>query len=380
MSLRPRPEVENLEACPHGGLNQAELKAMGLTPEAVLDFSVCSNPFMPPPGVRKVFDTIAVNCYPDSEATEFRQCLSEKLGVAPDNILVGNGAVELVRLIALTYFRPGDSVLILEPTFGEYKVACQIVGAGVVKQWGKEEENFAPRIEETVNLIRQCHPRGVFICNPNNPTGQYLTRQEVERILDVCKDGFIILDEAYTAFVDESWSSIDLICQGNVVIVRSMTKDYGLAGLRLGYAVAHEEIIGALRRVCPPWNVNAVAQKAGVIALEDTEHLEWCKKEIKKSQEFLINELYRIGLPPLPSRTNFFLVRVDNGKAFRNALLRQGILVRDCTSFGLPEYIRIAARTMPECQRLIATIQAMKGKRELEAIPDTGSRNGEALV
>ncbi len=367
MSLRPKPEVENLEACPHGGLNQAELMAMGLTAEAVLDFSVCSNPFTPPPGVRKIFNTIVVNRYPDSEATEFRQCLSGKLGVAPDNILVGNGAVEIIRLIALTYFRHGDSVLILEPTFGEYKVACQIVGAGVVSQWGREDEGFALRIEETVNLIRQHHPRGVFICNPNNPTGQYFTKQEVNMVLDACGDGLLILDEAYFAFVDESWSSIDLISRGNVVIVRSMTKDYALAGLRLGYAVASEEIINDLRRVRPPWNVNAVAQKAGVIALDDTDYLERCKREIRRAKQFLISELYRIGFTLVPSSTNFFLIKVANAKGFRTALLRYGILVRDCTSFGLPEYVRIAPRTMSECQKLIATIRAMKSEGELDA-------------
>ncbi len=367
MPLRPRPEVENLGACPHGGLNQAELKAMGLAPEAVLDFSVCSNPFMPPPGVRKVFDTIAVNRYPDSEATEFRECLSVKLKVTADNILVGSGAVELIRLIALTYFRPGDSVLILEPTFGEYKVACQIAGAEVVSQWGREEESFAHRIEETVDLIKHCHPRGVFICNPNNPTGRYFTRREVEMVLNACGDGLLILDEAYVSFVGKSWPSLDLIYRGNIVVVRSMTKDYALAGLRLGYAVANEEIVDALRRVRQPWNVNAVAQKAGVVALNDTDYLECCKQEIRKAKQFLIGELYRLGFTLVPSSTNFFLVKVTDAKGFRTALLRHGILVRDCTSFGLPQYVRIAACTLPECQRLIATIQAMKGEGELEA-------------
>jgi len=375
LPLRPRPEIENLEAALHGGLNQAELKAMGITPEEVLDFSVCSNPFIPPPELREVFDNTAINRYPDSEATEFRECLSEKLGVAPDNILAGSGAVELIRLIALTYFGHGDPVLILGPTFGEYKVACQIAGAGVVSQWGREEEDFAPKIEETVNLIRQHHPRGVFICNPNNPTGQYLTRQEVGMVLNACSDALLILDEAYIAFVEESWSSLDLVDGGNVVIVRSMTKDHALAGLRLGYAIAHEEIIDALRRVRPPWNVNAVAQKAGVIALNDTDHLEWCKQEIRQAKQFLVGELYRIGFTLVPSDTNFFLVKVANARDFRATLLRHGILVRDCTSFGLPEYVRIAARTMPECQRLIATIEAMKSKGELEIIPGKGSRN-----
>ncbi len=176
MPLRPRPEVENLEACPHGGLNYKELKAMGIAPDEILDFSVNANPFPPPSGVRKILSTIAIERYPDSEAAEFRQCLSAKLGVVPGNILAGSGAVELIRLIALAYFRPGDSVLILESTFGEYKVACHIAGAEVVSQWGREEEGFAPRIEETANLIRRLSPRADLICNPNSPTGQYMSR------------------------------------------------------------------------------------------------------------------------------------------------------------------------------------------------------------
>ncbi|MBI2979774.1 MAG: histidinol-phosphate aminotransferase family protein [Chloroflexi bacterium] len=367
MPLRPKPEVENLGVCSHGGLNYAELRAMGLDPTEVVDFSVCSNPFPLPSGVKKVLNTVAIDRYPDSESTDLRQCLSAKLGVAADNILVGSGATELIRLIALAYFGAGDSVLILEPTFGEYRVACQIVGAVVLSQRGREEDSFAPEIEETVSLIKRHHPRGIFICNPNSPTGQYLTRRDVEMVLDAGKDGLVILDEAYIAFVEGTWPSVDLLSRGNVVIVRSMTKDYALAGLRLGYALAHEGIISALRRVCPPWNVNVVAQQAGIIALEDVEYLERCQREIKKAGQFLKSELCRIGLKLIPSSTNFFLVKVAKAKDLRTALLRRGILVRDCTSFGLPEYIRIAARTIPECQRLVDAIRALKREGGIDA-------------
>ena len=367
MLLRPKPEVENIETCLHGGLNYAELRLMGLAPDEILDFSVNSNPFPPPLGVRKMLNTIAFERYPDTEAAEFKQRLSEKLGLTPDNILVGNGAVELIRLLALTYFGRGDCVLVYEPTFGEYKVACQIVGAKVVNQRGREEENFALRLEEMVSLIRRHRPRGVFVCNPNNPTGQYLSRQEIETILDACRGSLLILDEAYIAFVDKIWSSVDLISRGNVVIVRSMTKDYALAGLRLGYAVANEEIIGSLCRVRPPWNVNVVAQKAGVVVLGDIGYLERCQREIKRAKHFLTSKLRRIGFTLFPSSTNFFLVKVANASDFRMALLKRGILVRDCTSFGIPRYIRIASRTMPECQRLIAAIQAMKDEGDLSA-------------
>ena len=362
MSLQPRPELENLKVCHHGGINYAELRAVGITPEAVLDFSVCSNPFTSPPGVKKILNTIAIEQYPDSEATELRQRLSEKLGVTPENILAGSGVVELIRLTALTYFRQGEPVLILEPTFGEYEVACQIAGAKPVKQWMKAKDNFAPKIEETANLIRQQRPRAVFICNPNNPTGKYLSKQEIETILTASTDSLLILDEAYINFINNSWSAIALISQGNVIILRSMTKDYALAGLRLGYAVANKAIINSLRRVRPPWNVNLIAQKAGVIALEDVNYLKQSQKKIKQAKQYLIDELCQLGFSPLPSDTNFFLVRVANAKEFRTALLKHGILVRDCTSFGLPEHIRIAPRTMPECQKLIGAIKVLKHK------------------
>ncbi len=360
MSLRPKPEIENLEICPHGGPDWAELKAMGLALEEVLDFSVSSNPFAPPPGVEKSLSGAAINRYPDSETTELRQGLSEKLGMTPDNILAGNGSMELIRLIALAYFGKGDNILILEPTFGEYEVACRIVGAEVVKQWRRAEKGFALSIEEMIGLIRQHRPRGVFLCNPNNPTGDYLSRQEVETISDSCEDSLLILDEAFSAFADESWSSIDLVHRGDVVLVRSMTKDYGLAGLRLGYAIARQEIIDSLRRVRPPWNVNVMAQRAGIAALEDAGYLEWCKQKLGEAKQFLIGELHRIGYAVIRSRANFFLVRVGDARAFRAALLKHGILVRDCSSFGLPEYIRVTTRTVSECHKLIATIETLK--------------------
>lgn len=360
MSLRPRPEVENLEICPHGSINYAELEDIGLSPEEVIDFSVCLNPFMPPPGVKKILNSIAIAQYPDSEATELTRQLATALAISRDNILVGSGTTELIRLIALAYFNKGDPVLILEPTYGEYEVACRIVGASPVKQRMKAEDNFALRADETVKLVRQHHPRAIFICNPNNPTGKYFSRQDIETVLKAGENSLLILDEAYVSFADHSWSSIDLISRENVIILRSMTKDYALAGLRLGYAIANQEIINILRRVRPPWNVNIVAQKAGISALANADQFEQSKRKIKETKRFLIEQLSRLGLRVLSSDANFFLVKTGNAREFRATLLKKAILVRDCSSFGLPEYIRLAPRTMPECRKLIAAIKALK--------------------
>ncbi|MCJ7655501.1 MAG: histidinol-phosphate aminotransferase family protein, partial [Dehalococcoidia bacterium] len=266
-------------------------------------------------------------------------------------------STELIRLIATAYFEPNDLVLIPQPTYGEYEVACHLANTKILKQPLLKEPDFQLNADEMTSLLQKHRPRAVFLCNPNNPTGQYMSQEQVEQIMSSCQDSLIILDEAYIAFTDNAWPSQDMVDLGNFVILRSMTKDYALAGLRLGYAIAAEPIISVLKRVRPPWNVNAPAQKAGILALNDGSYLKECSKKIREARDFLIKELERLGLPPLPSQTNFFLVKVGDATAFRQALLKKGILVRDCTSFGLPQYIRLAPRTLPECQKLIESIK-----------------------
>jgi histidinol-phosphate aminotransferase len=356
LSLRPKRGLAKLKTGQHGGINHAELKALGLSPDEVLDFSVSSNPFLPPPGIKETLSTIAIERYPDSEATELRQKLSERLGIPPENILAGSGTTELIRLITMTYLRKGDRVLIIEPTYGEYETACRISGARMIKHQTKEEDDFSPKVADITDTIREHHPRVTFICNPNNPTGKYFTRRDTEKVGNATGDNLLVLDEAYIAFVAQSWNSIDLITQGNVIILRSMTKDYGLPGLRLGYAVARHEIIDSLRRVCPPWNVNIIAQKVGTAVLNNGEYLAQSLVQVHEAQKFLISELTRLGFKVIPSDANYFLIKVGSARKFRNSLLKQGILVRDCTSFGLPQYVRIAPRTMTECEKLIAAI------------------------
>jgi len=369
LPLRPRNEVGKIKACPHGGINYAELKAAGISPEALIDFSVCTNPFMPPLEIKEMLlGDFAIDRYPDSEATELRQRLGEKLKISPDNIIVGSGTTELIRLIALAYFNKDDKVLILEPTYGEYELACQLYGANIIKHRARAEDNFAPRIDEVASLIDQHQPRAVFICNPNNPTGKYLSRKEMEKVLVAIGDGLLILDEAYLSFVDKPWLSVALIDRENVVLLRSMTKDYALPGLRLGYVLASAEIINTLRTVCPPWNVNVIAQQVGVRVLDHGEALEESQRKIKEARQFLFEGLSQRGLPPVPSDTHYALFRAGNAKVFRALLFQQGILVRDATSFCLPEYVRISTRNIPECQKLIDTVKELQDKSELAAV------------
>lgn len=360
MPLRPKPEIESMVRqgrSPHGGINYAELEALGIRPEDILDFSANLNPFGPPPEVREHLGKVDISHYPDTEAITLRKSLAESLNVGTENILAGNGSTEIIRLAMQAYLAQGDRVLIIEPTFGEYEDACRIAGAEIIKQRLSPANDFQLDLTETEGLGHQHKPKAIFLCNPNNPTGRYLDRSNVKRLLEITTDSLMIIDEAYLTFVDYGESSIELIEKGNVLVLRSMTKDYALAGLRLGYGVANEEIIATLRCVCPPWNVNALAQEAGVIAVRQEQYLEQCRQELIKAKDYLIKELSGLGLPPLPSEANFFLVKVGNAYEFRQKLLRKGMLVRDCTSFGLPEYIRIAPRTMPECKKLVEAVR-----------------------
>jgi len=362
LPLRLRRVVEGLKTCEHGGvlqLKDAELKTLGIDPNEVLDFSVCTNPFMPPPGIKEIMSTISIERYPDSQSTELRQALSGHLAVLPENILVGSGTTELIRLIALNYFRRGDRVLLLEPTYGEYEVACRLAGARLVKHRARENDNFIPEMGEVVELLQNHRPRAVFICNPNNPTGKYLSRRDIETFLDNLEDSLLVLDEAYVAFVGESWNSLGLTERDNVVVMRSMTKDYGLPGLRLGYAVACREIIDSLRSVLPPWNVNSIAQKVGIAVLEEEEYLKQSLRQVQEAKRFLTGHLSRLGFKVLPSDTHYFLVKVSNATGCHRSLLKRGILVRDCTSFGLSEYIRVSPRTMSECVKLIEAFDSI---------------------
>jgi len=354
MSTSPRPELAALSPCPHGAIGDAELATLGLPP--VVDLSVNANPLGPSPGVAAAVAAADPARYPDDGCLRLRRALADRLGVGLEAIVAGNGSAELIWLLALAYLRQGDRAVIVGPTFGEYARAVAIMGAQPLLWQAKEENGFRPDLAAVVTAVREARPRLVFLCNPNNPTGVYLGREDVMRLLGACADSLLVVDEAYLAFVDGAESLLDLVDRG-VVLLRSLTKDCALAGLRLGYALAAPETAAALGAVRPPWSVNAAAQAAGLVALADEAHLRRARQAVREARSYLTAALPKLGLAVVPTVANFLLVRVGEAAAFRAALLRRGFCVRDCTSFGLPRYIRIGLRPLPECRRLVAAIQ-----------------------
>ncbi|MCJ7605285.1 MAG: histidinol-phosphate aminotransferase family protein [Dehalococcoidales bacterium] len=359
MSLVPRRVIKNMQAVTHGGFDHAELAALGLKPGDVIDFSVSTNPFMPPPGLRELLAEAPIDRYPDSRSTELTDKLAERLGISPGHILAGSGTTELIRAVAITYFRHRDTVLVLEPTYGEYEPAVRLAGARIIKYRAGEENNFVPDINAVTELIAKHRPRAVFVCNPNNPTGYLYSREAIERMVDASGDTLLILDEAYMTFIEAGWSSLALTERANVISLRSMTKDYGLPGLRLGYAVARAEIIESLRLSLPPWNVNAPAQAAGLAVLDRDDYLKQSLQQIQEARDYLTKEIAGMGFTVMPSDASYFLVKVGNATECRRSLLKHGIMVRDCTSFGLPGYIRVSPRSLPDCRKLTAALSIL---------------------
>ena len=201
----------------------------------------------------------------------------------------------------------------------------------------------------------------MFVCNPNNPTGVYLGLEEIEPLTEAAAacGALMVIDEAYLSFVNDSWDSTGLPALDNVVLLRSMTKDYALTGLRLGYAIASENVIADLQAFQPDWSVNGLAQAAGLAALADTEYLPRARQAIDQAKSLLSDRLDRLSLTVHPSAANFLLVNVGDAGVWRDKLMRLGLFVRDCTSFGLPEHIRIGIRSMADCQRLIEAMETV---------------------
>ncbi len=351
--ISPRVEIKNISAPIHGGIDSKEISKLKLNLEDIIDFSSNINPFVEANEVLKKIQ-IKIDMYPDTGYHKLRKVISEIYGLHPENIIVGNGSTEIIYLICQAYLNGKDRVIIPSPTFSEYERASRIMGSEPVSYVLKEENGFRIDVNKFIELLRTHNHKIVFLCNPNNPTGRYLRERELKEILEENKNTLFVLDEAYVDFVKDPWNSIEFLKCKNLLIIRSLTKSHGLPGLRIGYALSNREIISNLEKVRPPWNVNSIAQEAAIsVLINNREYLGKSRHEILRSKNYLLRKIEEMGKKCIPSETGFFMVNVDNASRLRLSLLRRGILVRDCTSFGLPNFIRLSARPIHECEKLI---------------------------
>lgn len=342
----------------HGGLDDEELRVHGLARGDVLDFSSNVNPLGTSRLVRNAAAKADLSAYPDRRSLLLSEALSSRLDVCVDEVLVGNGSTELIHLLARACPGSGRRCLILGPTFGEYAAAATLAGAEVHCVEASAAQGFVWSANAATQAIQTLRPVLTFLCNPNNPTGVYVDRDFVMRLTRaIGGEGLLVLDTSYVPLAEAPWDERTLLTCGNVVLLRSMTKDHALAGVRLGYLVAGAPTVELVRRLQPPWSVSAVAQAVGLAALADEAHVAAARTVVAEARAYLSVQLNALGYPAMDSAANFMLVRVGNAAQLRLQLLRRGIAVRDCTSFGLPAYIRVAVRRLDECKRLIAALR-----------------------
>ncbi len=356
MTIVARPEVQATPYNQHGAFDYAELEALRLTPDQVIDFSVNINPFGPSPNAVDALQHLVIDRYPDRESLALRRALAQHLELKPEQIVIGNGTAELLWLLAAAFIQPGQNALILGPTFGEYARCVLLFGGQSTMIQAQPERSFLIAPELVHDALTQTRPQLAFVCTPNNPTGTVLQPETIQTWAQKNPNTLFVIDEAYYHFVPD-FASCLIFDLPNAVVLRSMTKDYALAGLRLGYAVGQTEIIDLLARVRSPWNVNSAAQFAGLAALNDTEYLQKTLSSLQQAKVALVAGFRKLDLHPVPSQTHYMMLHVGNAADFRSRLLAHCIQVRDCASFGWPQYIRIATRKPEENVRLLAALK-----------------------
>ena len=345
----------------HGGDIFAIARQQGRVPDDFLDFSASINPLGMPVGVREaiVGQIDRLVHYPDADAEPLREALALHHGVASGQICPANGTTELIYL--LPRLAAGNRALIVAPAFSEYAKALEATGWRVEYQCLSPADGFALSLESLETRLGKGYDI-LYLCNPGNPTGRLYTRAEIEVVGTLCRESgtLLVLDEAFIDFCGEEASSArQMACNGNGIVLRSLTKFYAIPGLRLGYAVADEKLCDRLSRLRGPWSVNTLAQQAGIAALADSGFREKSLAFVRREREELINRFSAIScLQPFPSTANYVLLRLGNGHLagdIRRKLLARHILIRDCSSFvGLDEsFIRVAVRTREENARLV---------------------------
>ncbi len=344
-----RPQVLGLRPYSPGRPIEEVEREIGV--DQVLKLASNENPLGPSPlALQAIREALhGLHRYPDGGCHTLRHELSRRLGVRFEELCVGNGSNELLELVARAFLGPGDEALIGHPAFVVYRSVCQAVGCQIQEIPLKD---FAHDLPE---MLKATTPRTkvIFLGNPNNPTGTCVSPEDLLAFVQELRgDVILVVDEAYREYLPRPLRPdlIRYIREGRYLLgLRTFSKAYGLAGIRIGYGIAPAEMVEILDRVRQPFNVNTLAQKAAVAALEDTSHLEETLRVTEEGRRSLQSRLEELGLSCIPSVANFILVDVGvEAKVVAHALLRKGVIVRSMEAYNLPTYIRVTVGTPQE--------------------------------
>jgi len=341
----------------HGGLPRAELRELGIAAADVIDFSVSCNPYGPCAAVADAIRAAPIDRYPDPAATEAREALAAALDTTADRIALGNGAAELLWTLVAALVRPGDGVVVVEPAFGELRAAVDHVG-GRVREWrARPDDGFAVDLAAVGRTIRDAAATLAYLCAPGTPTGAAVPVAGVRALAEAHPTTTIVLDQSFLS-LSERFADAGAALPPNVACVRSLTKDHAIPGVRIGYVVAAPAVVARVEHGRAAWTTGAAAQAAAIAACAAGAFVADSRQRLLAERAQLAALLASIGLAPAPSSTGFLAVRTGDAATLRHRLLaRHRILVRDCASFGLPDHIRLAARSAGDREQLAAALR-----------------------
>lgn len=357
--MRVRPAVRSMKPYVPGRSIESVQHELGIADLVKLNQN--ENPLGPSPrAVAAAGAALAeVHIYPEGSSPVLRTRLAGMWDLPADWFLVGNGSDEVFRLLAEAYLEEGDRVVVPHPSFAGYPLVAELMGAELLRV---SLRNQAMDVRAMAETAASRQTRLLFLCRPNSPTGGVFAESELREAMALIPDDtLVVIDEAYREFDETAFDSRALLLDhANVVVTRTFSKIYGMAGFRLGYGVMRPDLIEPLLRARDPFSVNSLAIAAGVAALDDREHVERSRRLVLEGKQFLYALFDRLGLDHVPTQANFILF--DAGRPaleVYDALLRRGVLIRPCASFGLPTSLRVTVGTEEQNQRFAQALESV---------------------
>ena len=358
-SLPLNPALANLPVYQPGRPIEEVARELGLPADDIIKLASNENPLGPSPlavaAIEKHLSSL--NLYPDGNAFLLKNKLADKLGVAANNLIFGNGSNEIIEFVGHALIAPGTEIVVSQYCFAVYPLVTKMFGGNLISIPARDYGHDIPAMLAAITP----KTRVVFAANPNNPTGTLASREHmVDLINEVPDNVLLVLDEAYVEFLNDPVDFLPFIRRNlkpNLLLMRTFSKIYGLAGLRIGYGIAHPDLVATLERVRQPFNINSAAQIGAAAALEDEEHLQRTRQNNFNGLRFLEKGFHELGLRFVPSAANFILVRVGDGQRVFSELQKRGIIVRPMGGYQLPEFVRVSIGTPNENARCLEAMR-----------------------
>jgi histidinol-phosphate aminotransferase len=357
--LPVNPALRELPVYQPGRPIEEVARELNLDPRSVIKLASNENPLGPSPSalaaMEKALQTL--HLYPDGNAFYLKQKLADHLGVEPRNLILGNGSNEIIEFVGHALMAPGAEVIVSQYCFAVYPIVTKLFGAKLVVV---PAVNYGHDLPAMIDAITP-QTRVLFVANPNNPTGTLAPREDIVTLLnEVPEHVLLVMDEAYIEFLSDAVDLLPFVQRGlkpNLLLMRTFSKIYGLAGLRLGYGIGHPDLIASLEKVRQPFNINSLVQAGAMAALGDMEHVKRTRANNFDGLRFLERALRQLDVPFIPSAANFILAQVGDGQCVFEQLQQRGVITRPMGGYQLPEFIRISVGTPEENQRCLAALK-----------------------